>query len=805
MKSKIYIAGLLALAATACVDVNDDLEGYDAAVENMGVVKNNAYEYTLTDEDYSTIGKFAETGSEDSLLIATVATSKSFPSIEWAQKLIPQFIAQKWISWDKGSDMTVIYNLGGEISETLANLKATESYNLSDEDYATLGSEVSYLTPSTIGNLKSQLPGLLAEAEEGTYRLVSYKYSNEEPEEEPEIVWTPLEIENWPSGTNWTYVNTGNIDLSSYVGKKIRLGFHYTSTTESAPTYEFKNLKVAEALPEQYIAPELFAAQEDGSYAKVTSFASEGKYIILANASDGYHSWGKIANSSKSYGYFASDPITVTDGVVAASDAEAIAITIAATSVDGQYTIANADGKYVYMTGTYNSYNIDATLPEDLSDGTYLWTLTFDDSNLVLTNVYSSKVAWYDSSYKSYGSYQLNLTSYLDETLLSTTFPDGFYTNDILLPEGSTYVWKCQTKYGATASGYVNSASKDAESWLVSSEIDLTDAAAPYVNFDLAANKFGTGHGVPEGFEICVTSDVTDGSASASTETKYLLYQYTNGAWSEASDILFVTPEDYAEMGLSNSNFSATYAPETYLPKFINKNKPYALDGEDVFVLYHYYANSETTIDAVEYVLTDGVWSKPSEFETSSDHFVKSASGWIYDPCITIDLPYDKSNAFAKNFYQAIVDWVWENVDKAQYGASKPKQGETFVTSFGNNEYYTGCSAHYNNVDWRPAKAREQFADGFVDADGNALSDDECLAFMQQNFIDVLGYVMPTLYPDAEPLADPSVELFYHITFVVWYDPAFGSNNAAHNFKVSFKVVGKGQFEYVEGSLVEED
>ncbi|MDD5816183.1 MAG: hypothetical protein PUD36_08085 [Bacteroidales bacterium] len=801
MKSKIYIAGLLTLAATACVDVNDDLEGYDAAVENLGVVKNNAYKYTLTDEDYATIAGFAKSGSEDYDTIAAIGTQKCFPSIAWAQQLIPQFIAQKWLYWDKGSDMTVTYNLGGSVSETLTALKATETYNLSDDDYATLGSEVSYLTPSTIGNLKSQLPSLLPEAEEGAYRLVSYKYSQNEPEAEPEITWTPLEIENWPSGSAFTYVNTGSIDLSAYVGSKIRIGYHYTSTTECAGTYEFKNLKVAEVLPENYIATELFAAQEDGSYAKVTSFDGEGKYIILANAADGYHSWGKLAEG-KSYGYFVSDPITVTDGVIAAADAESIALTVAATSVYGQYTIANADGKYIYMKGTYNSYNIDATLPEDLTDGTYLWTLTFDGNNLVLTNVYSSKVAWYDSNHSSYGSYELNLSTYLDETLLSTSFPDGFYTNDILLPTGSTYVWKCQTKFGATASAYVNKVNCKSESWLVTSEIDLTEATAPALSFDWAANYLN-GNDVKDFFEVAVTSDAASGSAASSTETKYFLYQYTEGAWTEASDILFVTPEDYTEMGLSNSNFSATYAPDAYVPKFINKNKPYAQEGEDVCVLYHYYANSETTLDAAEYILTDGIWTKPSEFETSSDHFVKSASGWIYDPSITIDLPYDKSNEFAKNFYQTVVDWVWENVDKAQYGASK--QGEAFVTSYGNNEYYTGCSAFYNNVDWRPAKAREKFADGLLDADGNALSDDECLAFMQQNFIDVLGYVMPTLYPDAEPLADPSVELFYHITFVVWYDPAFGSNNAAHNFKVSFKVVGKGQFEYVEGSLVEED
>ena len=58
--------------------------------------------------------------------------------------------------------------------------------------------------------------------------------------------WQPLEVKNWPTGKNFTYVDSGVIDLKDYKGKKVQFGFKYTSTTEGAATWEIKNFKVVE-------------------------------------------------------------------------------------------------------------------------------------------------------------------------------------------------------------------------------------------------------------------------------------------------------------------------------------------------------------------------------------------------------------------------------------------------------------------------------------------------------------------------------------------------------------------------------
>ena len=65
--------------------------------------------------------------------------------------------------------------------------------------------------------------------------------------------WIDCTIPQYPTGSDWLFVNSGNIDLSAVVGNKIKIAFIYKSTTEAAGTYEVKNIKVSEAgnVPEE--------------------------------------------------------------------------------------------------------------------------------------------------------------------------------------------------------------------------------------------------------------------------------------------------------------------------------------------------------------------------------------------------------------------------------------------------------------------------------------------------------------------------------------------------------------------------
>lgn len=56
--------------------------------------------------------------------------------------------------------------------------------------------------------------------------------------------WQTVTVPTWSENNGWAMVNSGEIDLNAYLGKTIEIGFHYTSTTESAGTWEVKNFKL---------------------------------------------------------------------------------------------------------------------------------------------------------------------------------------------------------------------------------------------------------------------------------------------------------------------------------------------------------------------------------------------------------------------------------------------------------------------------------------------------------------------------------------------------------------------------------
>lgn len=53
--------------------------------------------------------------------------------------------------------------------------------------------------------------------------------------------WTQVTIPTYSSGSNWTFVNSGDISLDAFVGHKVKVGFKYVATSTIAATWEVKN------------------------------------------------------------------------------------------------------------------------------------------------------------------------------------------------------------------------------------------------------------------------------------------------------------------------------------------------------------------------------------------------------------------------------------------------------------------------------------------------------------------------------------------------------------------------------------
>lgn len=98
-------------------------------------------------------------------------------------------------------------------------------------------------------------------------------------------------------------------------------------------------------------------------------------------------------------------------------------------------------------------------------------------------------------------------------TLYSETFgtnQGAFTIDNKVLPEGTTYIWKFDSRNGMKASAYVNKTNYASESWLVSPKFDCTNATALTLSFSEAANFFTSAENVSAYTSVKVKEVGTD-------------------------------------------------------------------------------------------------------------------------------------------------------------------------------------------------------------------------------------------------------------------------------------------------------
>lgn len=132
------------------------------------------------------------------------------------------------------------------------------------------------------------------------------------------------------------------------------------------------------------------------TYSPVTSIA-EGTYVFGATVDSKVLVAVPLADS-KTYGYLGQAEATEASGSITTDAANEFTL----KAVTGGYTIQSPDGRYLYMSGTYNSFNVDATAP---SEG-HIWTVTFNaDGTANVVNTTNNKTLQYSTQYTSWGAY----------------------------------------------------------------------------------------------------------------------------------------------------------------------------------------------------------------------------------------------------------------------------------------------------------------------------------------------------------------------------------------------------------------
>ncbi len=271
-------------------------------------------------------------------------------------------------------------------------------------------------------------------------------------------------------------------------------------------------------------------------------------------------------------------------------------------------------------------------------------------------------------------------------------------------------------------------------------------------------------------------------AAEVPTESKTGIYYYNGSNWSVPNNTVVLQPADYAAMG-RNADLSGTL-PQELLPKYLGNKFPYAAEDEVKIVVYNYYANSESSYKAMEFIANaEGAWVQNTG--ATVDQFTKQHGNWAYNPSVVVTLPYARNTEPSYSYYMACVDWVFNNISKPM-GATVIDKTTPFIDYRGNAEFWSGASAYYGNVDVRAVTAKNNAPEGYEGYDG--LTDDEITALVKKRFCtETMKNALSALHPDAAPV--DGMEVTYTINFTAY-------DGAAHEETLVYVVTGQGEFSY---------
>ncbi len=298
--------------------------------------------------------------------------------------------------------------------------------------------------------------------------------------------WTDLAFDNTGLGTSWTFKLISNIDLSAFKGQKIHIAFQYKGTTTCAPTFEFRNLKIKEA---KYWDVCLFKETPENEIS-TASLSRASRAAGDANTT-GLYVYDGTAKAWKAYSVKddAAEVVVLQPEDYAQVGAEFIAkpILYLPTILQNKLPFANAGQKAVVI------YNKAKETPAAVE-------YTYSKEGWAASKEYKTQTSVF---LLTENGYEAQANTYLNETLLGDE--GGFKAFDIALT-GVSYVWKNDATYGWKGSAFASKTNYAAESWLVSSAINLTEAMDPVLTFQEALNFLG-GNKLEDFIQFKVSTD----------------------------------------------------------------------------------------------------------------------------------------------------------------------------------------------------------------------------------------------------------------------------------------------------------
>jgi len=307
--------------------------------------------------------------------------------------------------------------------------------------------------------------------------------------------WTQLTIPTMFTNTDYTFVNSGQISLTAFAGKKIKIAFKYLSTTLAAGTWEVKNLLVQTG---EAIVVDYGKGTEGASYTVQGASANQ----TSANAWVKGYIVGYVWSGTQNAYSFSSDTCTMTSNILIADSmrniyiSRCLAVQLPIGAVrNGLNLQSNKSliGKKVTLYGALTNYYGGAGLKNvsyyKLDDGTSGGTKPVDISTAIL----------YESFASSLGSFSQYSVS-------------------------GAQIWAWSTYKCALASGYANSTRYVNEDWLISPAIDLSKVSTSTLAFTHAGKYFNNTESA--NCTLYASKDYVSGNPNTATWTQLTIPTY---------------------------------------------------------------------------------------------------------------------------------------------------------------------------------------------------------------------------------------------------------------------------------------